>query len=511
MKTILDLSHTEVKQYFLKQESYCGIDLPKYFVFTTLLQELDNTINKRLFDLFTNKKPYDFEDVNYKFLNNKDGKYSYRPLQLIHPAIYVSLVKEITQEANWNTIKARFQEFSKNEKIKCFSIPLQSKDEKKSDKAYQVSEWWHNIEQQSIELALKYDYALFTDITDCYGSIYTHSIPWAIHTKETSKSNKKANSLIGNIIDDHIRYMSYGQTNGIPQGSVLMDFIAEIVLGYADLKLTEKINNSISDYHIIRYRDDYRIFANNPQDIELITKYLTEVLIELGMKLNSSKTFLSNNIIKDSIKPDKLYWISSKNSTKNLQTHLLLIHILSEKFPNSGSLTKALTKFFSRIKTITKTNQNISVLISILVDIMYKNPKTYPIIVAILSKLLSLFNDKSKIMKMIPVILSKFEKIPNTGHLLVWLQRLTIKIDRNKSYDETLCKKMNDGTIQIWNTDWSSSLKTIIEKTQIIDENAINNLPEVIASEEVELFHSDYEEVSFDDLDNKENHKKNYD
>jgi len=55
--------------------------------------------------------------------------------------------------------------------------------------------------------------------------------------------------------------MTYGQTNGIPQGSVLMDFIAEIVLGYTDLELSHKINQlKIEDYQIIRYRDDYRIF-----------------------------------------------------------------------------------------------------------------------------------------------------------------------------------------------------------------------------------------------------------
>lgn len=35
--------------------------------------------------------------------------------------------------------------------------------------------------------------------------------------------------------------MQYGQTNGIPQGSVLFDFIAEIVLGYADLLLYEDL------------------------------------------------------------------------------------------------------------------------------------------------------------------------------------------------------------------------------------------------------------------------------
>lgn len=68
--------------------------------------------------------------------------------------------------------------------------------------------------------------------------------------------------------------MCHGQTNGIPQGSVLMDFLAGMVLGHADHELTEKINkNSITDYHILRYRDDYRIFVNNPGAGQDIAKY----------------------------------------------------------------------------------------------------------------------------------------------------------------------------------------------------------------------------------------------
>ena len=86
----------------------------------------------------------------------------------------------------------------------------------------------------------KISVSLVTDITDCYGSIYTHSIPWALHTKEKAKKEKATKKLIGNIIDFLLQKMSYDQTNGIPQGSVLMDFIGEIVLGYADLELTKK-------------------------------------------------------------------------------------------------------------------------------------------------------------------------------------------------------------------------------------------------------------------------------
>jgi len=510
MRRILELNHSEARQYFLKEESYFNFDLPQYFTFTKLLSDISTTIaGKKIEDFYlippdyTKNKPEakhpfpsDFDNTNYKLLNNKDGKFAWRPFQLIHPALYVSLVHSITEENNWNIIIARFEEFSSNSKIKCCSIPLQS-DGEESDKAISVNQWWHSIEQQSIELALSFEYVLHTDIADCYGSIYTHSVPWAIHTKVIAKSNRNPNGNIGNIVDKHLREMAYGQTNGIPQGSVIMDFIAEMVLGFADLELTDRINRAaIQDYQIIRYRDDYRIFTNNPQVAEQITKLLTEILIELGMRLNAQKTLVSNNVVRDSIKSDKLFWMTSKRGAKSIQEHLLLLHNLSEKFPNSGSLHKALNKFFDRVNGITETKQNIKVLISILVDIMYKNPRTYPIASAILSKLLSLIDEPSQRENILQAVYSKFDKIPNTGHIKIWLQRLTIKIDRRRIYEENLCKKVNDPSVQIWNSDWlNNTLQNLIASTTIISEQVIENINVVIESEEVQLFQNDYDYI----------------
>jgi RNA-directed DNA polymerase len=503
MKSVLEHSHIEARTYFLKEESYFNFDLPKYFVFQKLLDNVSKKIEgKSLSDFYgsyidptTEKQiatyPCDFENVNYTILNNKDGKFAWRPIQLIHPAIYVSLVHKITEEGNWKIITDRFKEFDGNPKIKCYSLPIESNNDL-SDKAATVSNWWHAIEQQSIELALNFEYVLHTDITDCYGSIYTHSVAWAIHTKAIAKDpkNRNKNSFVGNSIDKHIRDMSFGQTNGIPQGSLLMDFIAEIVLGYADLELSERIKQTeISDYKIIRYRDDYRIFSNNPQDAEHITKLITEIMIELGMRLNAQKTLVSNNVIRDSIKPDKLYWIAAKKGASSLQEHLILIHELSIKFPNCGSLNKALNKYFNRIKIIKVYKQNINVLISIVVDIAYKNPKIYPIASAILSKLLSLI-DSDKLRKdTLDAIAIRFDKIPNTGHIKIWLQRITLKSERGKHYKDCLCEKVNDSSINIWNSDWlNDDLNNLISKESIIDEAAIDKLNLVIASDEVELF-----------------------
>ena len=505
MKRILQLNFTEARQFLLKKESYCSFDLPKYFIFETVIQQVSQYLTgKRLTDFygsFTNIEgqvkstyPCDFENVNYMFLNNKDGKFAWRPFQLIHPALYVSLVHIMTEEASWNLITTRFRQFANNPKIRCYSIPIESEGGE-SDKAANVSQWWQSIEQQSIELALLYEYVLHTDISDCYGSIYTHTVPWAIHTKAVAKGDRSPNGLIGNTIDKHLKDMAFGQTNGIAQGSALMDFIAEMVLGYADLELSDRIQQTIIlDYRIIRYRDDYRIFTNNPTVAEHITKLLTEVLIELGMRLNAQKTLISNNVVRDSIKPDKLYWMASKRGAKSIQEHIMLIHTLSEKFPNSGSLNKALNKFFDRIKGIKETKQNIEVLTSILVDIMYKNPRTYPISAAILSKLLSLIEDPLKRENILQAIYDKFEKIPNTGHVKIWLQRLTIKFDRTRVYEEDLCKKVNNSSIQIWNSDWlNNTLQTLIATTPIISEQVIQHIDIVIDSDEIQLFQNDYD------------------
>lgn len=501
-KNILEYDGEKAKQFFLKEESYYNFDLPSYFKFQGLINKVSDKIgNKPLLSFYgyvtnskgkkTYTKPSDFEDVNYKFLNNKDGKFAYRPLQLIHPAIYVSLINQITRKENWEAILSRFKEFRKNPRILCLSIPLESKG-RNSDKAENILNWWREIEQRSIQLALDYEYVLHTDISDCYGSLYTHSVAWALHGKEKAKDKRRDDELVGNLIDWHLQDMSYGQTNGIPQGSVLMDFIAEIVLGYADLKLTERIKETGKiDYKIIRYRDDFRVFTNNPQDAELILKYITEILIDLGMKLNAQKTLVSNNLVKDSIKPDKYFWMINKIKPFKLQEYLLIIHYISQKYPNSGTIVKELNNYFSKVKSSKKLKQNIPVLISILIDIAYRNPRTYPISAAILSKLLSLIKSDTSKKQILNSIIKRFEKIPNTGHLQIWLQRITLKIDATITYNEILCKKIDDAKITLWNSDWlSKKLRDIINNEDIIDRDELNKIDEVIQTREVQLFES---------------------
>jgi hypothetical protein len=63
-------------------------------------------------------KPQDFEDVNYTIYSNKDGRYAWRPFQLIHSVIYVDLAHLMTESKHWAAIQSRFGEFAKEPKIR---------------------------------------------------------------------------------------------------------------------------------------------------------------------------------------------------------------------------------------------------------------------------------------------------------------------------------------------------------------------------------------------------------
>ena len=135
MKNILDLNEIEARNFFLKQESFFNFDLPHYFAFESLLNDISQKIEGndieayyKNFNQTKNKplKPFpsELEGVNYILLNNKNGKYAWRPLQLIHPALYVALVHKITGKDNWEHIVDKFQKFQDNPKIRCQSIPV---------------------------------------------------------------------------------------------------------------------------------------------------------------------------------------------------------------------------------------------------------------------------------------------------------------------------------------------------------------------------------------------------
>lgn len=296
--------------------------------------------------------------------------------------------------------------------------------------------------------------------------------------------------------------MQYGQTNGIPQGSVLSDFIAEMVLCYADRELYDKlISEGISNYKILRYRDDYRIFCNSKEDIEKIAFFLQEVLSELNFQLNSKKTYLTEEVISESIKPDKVAYISNGplyrktqkriySTMSNLQQEALYIHQFSRQFPNSGSLVKLLTTFGQRLVKKFAICGDARVLISIFTDIALSSPKTYKVVLAIISKLLTKFPTTKERTDIVNDIYTKFKQFPNIGEIQIWMQHIAYKLPDPIAYTEDICKVVNnEAGIVLWNNDWvDDSYKSSFPQNEICTDWIRNCFTPIIDIDEVSLF-----------------------
>ncbi len=248
---------------------------------------------------------------------------------------------------------------------------------------------------------------------------------------------------------------------------------------------------------LLRFRDDYRIFVNSPVDGESILKAITETMIDLGMKLNPSKTMMSNQTISNSIKQDKLSWLTKKQSHKNLQKHFLLIHLHARDYPNSGSLVVALSKYHKKLKRIKSKKRNavnLIPVISVLTDIASNNPRVYPEVAAILSELLCQGNEVHKKEEVIEKILSRFSKIPNTNYLDIWLQRISPALRNDPISREPLCSLVAGADVKIWNSDWISceKLKILVDPARTINRDKIDQMPPRMSEEETELFHYVY-------------------
>lgn len=492
MKRLIDLTNNEARAHFMKGSSYFNSDLPRYINFEPILNDVASVLNSRSYSQFqASKKPGLLPNVNYNFIANKDGRFAWRPYELMHPAIYVSLVNLVCENDNWLLIKKRFDEFEVGV-VDCCSIPLISIDHQ-SDVATQIRSWWQSVEQRSLSYSLEFSHLLHTDVTDCYGSIYTHSISWAIHGLNEAKKNKGRNSLLGNKIDTYIQASRYGQTNGIAQGSVLMDFIAELVLGYVDEQINAELG-ACDDIRILRYRDDFRIFTNSDDRAEKVLKVVSDNLRQVGMKLGVAKTIACSNVVEGSIKPDKLAGIElqdlGKANAKTIQKQLLRLHSFGQKFTNSGALRRLISDFHSSVSEQDETPDDLEVQVAIATDIAFVSPATFPAIAGILSHLVSLAPKDEKA-PLWEKVRKKMARIPYNGYLEIWLQRVTqpkaVGIEFTSS--EPICQIVNGGSPQLWENDWiaNDALKQALDVSKIVVA-AVSDAEEVVQPEEVELF-----------------------
>lgn len=522
---ILSLTSEDAISYFLQSENYQTFELPEYFVFDNVINFVKNKIGNKTYNECIKRNITSNDScINFDILLNKDGKYAVRPLTLSNPYLYYFLVREICSKKGWIATLDCFEKYHVPH-ITCCALPVVKLQNEKEPfhKSTTILNWWNSIEQRSLELSLKYRYMFVTDITNCYGSINPQVIDWALSRKGTKHETDENHQMAKNIIT-YINALQNGRNIGIPQGSSIYDMVAEFILGYADLLLYEKLNTTgIQDYEILRYRDDYRVFCNNKDKLEKISYIIQHILESLNLRLNSKKTKITDSIITDSIKPDKLYYI--KNTPifnkkgvdfDGIQKHLLFILMFGREYPNGGQLKNLLTDLDKRIQCKLKPHkskvlysfnrsssreqeepgkivENIRAMAAISTQIAIENVSIAHYALRVFSRLVDSIEDNKEKYEIITSVCDKLSNRPNSSYDKIWLQNITYQRDKEIGrcpYDERLCKVVAGEKVSLWNNTWlKDELLEGFSTESIIDNESLSKITPVITFRETRAYY----------------------
>lgn len=151
---------------------------------------------------------------------------------------------------------------------------------------YKGSERYQH-EEEDIQWMAGAQFLVRADIASCFASIYTHSIPWALHEKVEAKKSNSLNALTGNLLDKCTQNTRDKQTNGLLIGPHASNIISEIVLTRIDAELQVKSYQKLK-----RYIDDYEFYADTYEQAEKFIKDLGLCLRAFEMSINDKKTHI---------------------------------------------------------------------------------------------------------------------------------------------------------------------------------------------------------------------------
>lgn len=248
-----------------------------------------------------------------------------RKLGLPNPVLQYNLCRLI--EKNWRQIRT----------ASCASVLSQSYPVESTRRALTPASV--DLTRMRAKVRATSTYLLATDISLFYHSVYTHSIPWAIHGKARAKRDRRNERLVGNQLDKLIRNAQDQQTMGIPIGPDTSLIVAEILLSAVDKKVLARIPKLRG----FRFMDDYELHFSTRANADQALARLQEAMGEFELSLNATKTRI-DELPLELVQP----WMTQ---------------VRSFNFRESGSGQAAdLVRYFDQAYAISRQNPNKHVL-----------------------------------------------------------------------------------------------------------------------------------------------------
>lgn len=303
------------------------------------------------------------------------SSYFRRVTSIVNPIGFYYLAKEI--DTYWGRIQ---QHYEKSQISK--SVPGIA-DDSAGLRAINLPKFSQLYEDKIIASA-GYRYALITDISGFFPTIYTHTIPWALHTKEVAKKKQqKTASYFGNILDGRSMSLQENQTIGLPIGPDTSHILAEIIGVAIDDKLKSLFGELPAGF---RYVDDYFLFFADRKSAENALAFLTKAINYFELQINATKTRIIEvkDLVEESWKYNlKQLKISPKKRQQrdDIHNYFEVLFALEKRFQDESLIKYGLKQISSSI--IKKSNW--SVMEAYLLKCGHSFPNTIQVIAHILA------------------------------------------------------------------------------------------------------------------------------
>ena len=218
---------------------------------------------------------------------------STRLLKIPHPEAYVRLCRAIVD--HWDAIMTLIEENKESQIVPKISRdndlismgPYDADETESNMSILRYSAQRRRATTKRLDRAIGKRYLARADIAVFFPSVYTHAIPWAIHTKEIAKKHRRDKGYYGNLLDERSRNMQRGETLGIPIGPATSNILSELLLHPVDAALRD------DKYTFIRFIDDYWCYCISRSEADAFIVALEGQLAEYGLQLNASKTSIT--------------------------------------------------------------------------------------------------------------------------------------------------------------------------------------------------------------------------
>lgn len=195
-----------------------------------------------------------------------------RRLGVPHPVPYSRLVLHLAD--HWSELVPLLD--SEQSQIK----PAFHSDGRMIQMDYETSE---DALSRDARLAHGNQFLVKSDVSNCFPSIYSHSIDWAARGKFVAKKDRSTRAWQAKL-DLFVRNCHDSETKGVMIGPAVSNLLAELVLQRVDEILTKK------GYGFVRYIDDYTAYCAERAYAEQFVIDLQRALGEYRLDLNTRKT-----------------------------------------------------------------------------------------------------------------------------------------------------------------------------------------------------------------------------